>query len=269
MLDKIFISYRREDDPGYALALFARLEQSLPNVYVFMDVEGGIGPGRDFVQVIEEQISACDVMLVMIGSKWLNAVDDVGRRRLDNPHDFVRIEVETALRLGKRVIPLLVHQTEMPRADTLSEPLKPLVRRNAVRLRQDRFEADTHGLIKALEDALAEAEVARQQAATKAAAEEQRRGAEQAAKAEEAARREKERARLEAIAGLSPEHIAKAEELANWDFIKASENSEDFRDHLARFPKRGNGAHGADATGGHRLGIAAAAGRCFFSAGLP
>jgi len=61
--------------------------------------------------------------------------------------------------------------------------------------------------------------------------------AEEAAKAEEAARAEKERARLDAIAGLSPEQIAKAEELANWDFIKGSESAQAFRDHLARFPQ--------------------------------
>jgi hypothetical protein len=176
-------------------------------------------------------------MLALIGAKWLTVMDEMGRRRLDNPQDFVRIEIDSALRLGKRVIPVLLHKTEMPRADALPEPLKPLAQRNAVGLRQERFKADAQGLINALEGALAEAEAARQQAATKAAAEEQRRAAEQAAKAEEAARAEKEKARLEAIAGLSPEHIAKAEELANWDFIKASENSQDFRDHLARFPK--------------------------------
>jgi hypothetical protein len=237
MLGKIFISYRREDDPGFALALFGRLEQSFPTERLFMDVEGGIKAGEDFVRVIEEQVNACDVMLALIGPKWLMAVDEMGQRRLDNPQDFVRIEIESGLRLGKRVIPVLVHKTEMPRADALPEPLKPLARRNAVGLTQDRFKADAQGLITALEGALAEAEVTRQQAATKAAADEQRRAAEQAAKVEEAARAEKERARLDAIAGLSPEHIAKAEELANWDFIKASENSQDFRDHLARFPK--------------------------------
>jgi WD40 repeat protein len=121
----------------------------------------------------------------------------------------------------------------MPRADALPEPLKPLARRNAVRLTYERFKADAQGLIKMLEDALAGAESAKHQAV----ADEQRRAAEQAAESEEAARKEKERARLQAIAGLSPEHIAKAEELANWDFIKASQNIQDFRDHLARFPK--------------------------------
>jgi hypothetical protein len=200
-------------------------------------VEGGIKAGEDFVRVIEEQVNACDVMLALIGPKWLTAMDEMGRRRLDNPHDFVRIEIESALRLGRRVIPVLVHKTEMPRADALPEPLKPLARRNAVGLTQERFKADAQGLIKALEGALAESEQERQQAAPKAAAEEQRRAAEQAAKAEEVARAENERARLDAIAGLSPEHIAKAEELVNWDFIKASENSQDFRDHLARFSK--------------------------------
>src|SRR5262249_23672409 len=113
-----------------------------------------------------------------------------------------------------------------------------LARRNAVGLTQERFRADVQGLIKELEGALAEAEATRH-TATETAAAEERRAADWAAKAkaEEAARAEKERARLEAIAGLSPEHIAKAEELANWDFIKASENSQEFRDHLARFPK--------------------------------
>ena len=238
MAGKIFLSYRREDEPGFALALFGRLEQSFPSERLFMDVEGGIAAGQDFVRVLEDQVSSCDVMLALIGPKWLTAMEPMGRRRLDNPQDFVRIEIESALRLGKRVIPVLVHKTEMPRADALPEPLKPLARRNAVGLTQERFKADTQGLITALEGALAEAEAIRQQAATEAAAAEEQRAAERAAaKAEEAARTAKERTRLEAIAGLSPEHIAKAEELANWDFIKASEDTKEFRDHLARFPK--------------------------------
>src|SRR5262249_48413701 len=236
MAGKIFLSYRREDEPGFALALFGRLEQSFPSERLFMDVEGGIAAGQDFVRVLEDQVSSCDVMLALIGPKWLTAMEPTGLRRLDNPQDFVRIEIESALRLGKRVIPVLVHKTEMPRADAWPEPLKPLARRNAVGLTQERFKADTQGLITALEGALAEAEAIRHQAATEAAAAEEQRAAERAAKAEEAARAEKERARLEAIAGLSPEHIVKAEELANWDFIKASEDTKEFRDHLARFP---------------------------------
>jgi TIR domain len=143
---KIFFSYRREDEPGYALALFGRLEQSFPIERLFMDVEGGIKAGQDFVQVLEDQVSTCDVMLVLIGPKWLNSTDEMGRRRLDNPQDFVRIEVESGLRLGKHVIPVLLNKAEMPRADALPEPLKPLSRRNAVRLVQERFSADAQGL---------------------------------------------------------------------------------------------------------------------------
>jgi hypothetical protein len=231
MTGKIFLSYRREDEPGYALALFGRLEKSFPPEQLFMDVEGGIAAGQDFVRALEDQVNACDAMLALIGPKWLTATDELGRLRLDNPQDFVRIELESALRLGKRVIPVLVHKTEMPRAEALPEPLKPLARRNAVGLTQERFTADAQGLITALEGALAEAEAARGQTAIEAATEKQH-VAEQ-----EAAIAGKERARLEASAGLSPEHTAKAEELANWEFIKASENSQDFRDHLARFPE--------------------------------
>ena len=194
-----------------------------------MDVEGGIKAGQDF----EREVSACDVMLVLIGPDWLTATDERGSRRLENPEDFVRIEVESALRLGKRVIPVLVQQTEMPRADALPDPLKQLARRHAVGLTPERFKPDVQGLIKELEGALAEVEGTRGQDKTKAAAAEKQRAAEEAAKAEETARA----GRNAATAGLSPEQIAKAEELANWDFIKASEKVEDFRDHLARFPQ--------------------------------
>ena len=237
MAGKIFLSYRREDAAGFALALFGRLEQSFPSERLFMDVEGGIGAGQDFVRVIEEQVSACDVMLALIGPDWLTVIDEEGRPRLENPEDFVRIEVELALRFDKRVIPVLVQKAEMPRAEALPKPLKALARRNAVGLTQERFKADAQGLIKALEEALAEVEEARRRATTETAAAAEKRAAEQAAEAEEAARAEKERARLDAIAGLSPEQIAKAEELANWDFIKGSDSIQDFRDHLARFPQ--------------------------------
>lgn len=104
MAGKIFLSYRREDTAGFALALFGRLEQSFPSERLFMDVEGGIGAGQDFVRVIEEEVSLCDVMLVLIGPDWLSVTDDLGGPRLENPQDFFRIEVESALRFGKHFI---------------------------------------------------------------------------------------------------------------------------------------------------------------------
>ena len=132
---------------------------------------------------------------------------------------------------------MLVNNADMPRAEHLPEGLKPLARRNAVRLTHERFKADAQGLIKALEKALEEVEADRQAASSAAAAEAERRKIEEVAKVAEAERQEKERARLQSVAGLSPEQIAKAEELANWEFIKESQSPHDFHDHLARFPK--------------------------------
>jgi hypothetical protein len=155
MAGKIFLSYRRKGAAeGFAHALFNRLEQSFPPENLFTDVEGGIGAGEDFVLVLEQEISACEVMLVLTGSDWLTVADEQGRRRLENPEDFVRIEVGSALRLGKRVIPVLMQKAEMPRAEALPESLRQLAQRNAVGLAPERFRADAQGLIKALEDAL-------------------------------------------------------------------------------------------------------------------
>jgi formylglycine-generating enzyme required for sulfatase activity len=243
---RIFINYRRGDDPGNVGRLFDRLQETFEPTQLFMDVDS-IAPGLDFVRVLEEQVANCDVLLAVIGKGWLEARDAAGVRRLDNHEDFVRIEIASALNQGKRVIPVLVGEAQMPRSDDLPDPIKSLARRNAVRLTHERFRADAQGLIKALQQALDEAEAQRQaqaDAALRALAKVERRRTEEMAQerakaeraAEDQARREKEQARLAAIAGLSPGQIAKAEELANWHFIKDSSQLQDFRDHLARFP---------------------------------
>ena len=232
---KIFISYRRDDDPGFAQALYLRLEQEFGSANLFMDVEGQIKPGDDFVKVLNDQVAQCDVLLAIIGEDWIDARDDDGNRRLEKDSDFVRIEIASALQLGKRVIPVLVNKAEMPRADELPPSLKPLARRNAVAIRPTRFKADSQGLVKALKDALAAAEserAAKTEAERKAAEEERkRREAEEEARAAQVEAAAKARAQ----AGLTPEEIRKAEELANWDFIKDSTSAAEFRDHLARF----------------------------------
>jgi hypothetical protein len=222
---KIFINYRRGDDAGFTGRLFDRLETHFSNEKLFIDVDS-IAPGLDFVRVLDEQVAQCDVLLAVIGAAWLGARDENGARRLDNPKDFVRIEIESALQRGVRVIPVLVSNAEMPREHELPETLKPLARRNAVRLTHDRFRADCAGLIKALEAALEEE--------SKRRSEEERNAAKAA---HESAEQEKERLKQAALAGLSSEQIAKAEELANWDFIKESRSAKEIRDHLARFPK--------------------------------
>jgi formylglycine-generating enzyme required for sulfatase activity len=213
---KIFINYRRGDDPGYTGRLFDRLQQSFQRDQLFMDVDS-IAPGLDFVRELEEKVTQCDVLLAVIGRGWIDARDAAGTRRLDKPDDYVRIELEAGLKPGKRVIPVLVNDSEMPRAEDLPDTLKPLARRHAVRLTHDRFGADSQGLIKQLSAALEQVEAARkaeEEASNVAARQKQ---LEDTKRAEELARTEKERARLQAIAGLLPEQIAKAEELANRD----------------------------------------------------
>jgi TIR domain len=139
MAGKVFINYRRGDEPGFAGRLFDRLEQAFQSHQLFMDVDS-IAPGRDFIRELEDQVDQCDVLLAIIGQDWVSAKDDQGYRRLDKPDDFVRIEIESGLKLGKRVIPVLINNAQMPSADLLPEPLKPLARRNAVGLTHDRFE---------------------------------------------------------------------------------------------------------------------------------
>jgi formylglycine-generating enzyme required for sulfatase activity len=160
MPGKIFINYRRGDDPGFAQALLGRLEQVFPSEQIFMDVDS-IEPGLDFARVLEEQVAQCDVLISVIGKNWTEARDDAGGRRLDNPDDFVRIEIESALAQEKRVIPVLVGQAAMPHNDDVPESMRPLLRRHAVRLTHERFRADTEALIGALQRALKGAEEAR------------------------------------------------------------------------------------------------------------
>ena len=152
MAGKIFVNYRRDADWGVAQALYLRLEAEFASGDLFMDVEGHIKPGDDFVEVLNTQVAAADVVLVVIGPRW---ADLLAAREGD---DFVAIEIKAALDQGKRVIPVLVGGAGMPRADTLPEAIRPLARRNAVGLRPERFRGDCQGLVTALKESLAAAE---------------------------------------------------------------------------------------------------------------
>jgi formylglycine-generating enzyme required for sulfatase activity len=153
MSGKIFLSYRRDDSRWPTLSLYNLLAQSFPRERLFMDVEGYIKPGDDFVEVLETQVSACEVMVVVIGAQWLSLEKD-GRPRIHAPRDFVHIEIATALRRKIRVIPALVDGAHMPDESELPEPLQALARRQAIRLSHERFAADGQGLVKALQEVL-------------------------------------------------------------------------------------------------------------------
>jgi len=145
----VFISYRREDSEGQARALFQDLVARLGRDSVFMDVDS-IGLGRDFRQVLQERLATCDVMLALIGRDWLDGKDKSGRRRLDNPGDFVRMELAAALKRNIPVTPLLLHGAQMPAVEHLPEDLSDLAYRNGFELSHNRWESDVQELVKRL-----------------------------------------------------------------------------------------------------------------------
>jgi hypothetical protein len=165
---RIFLSYRREETAYPAAWLYDRLADRFGDGQVFKDVDS-IELGDDFVEVLTTAVGSCDVLLAVIGLRWLDATDEDGRRRLDDPDDFVRLEIEAALARNVRVIPILVDGARMPRATDLPPSLVRLVRRQALELSPNRFELDTSRLLRVLEKTLAEVRTAQAQAAGTAA----------------------------------------------------------------------------------------------------
>ncbi len=151
---RVFISYRRDDSAYPAGWLYDRLCAHLGSEQVFKDVDS-IDPGDDFVWVLENAVGSCQVLLALIGDRWLDITDETGQRRLDNPDDFVRIEIEAALRRGVRVVPLLVGRAPMPRSEQLPDSLQGLVRRHAIQLSPNRFESDLARLLPVIDKTLA------------------------------------------------------------------------------------------------------------------
>ena len=141
----IFISYRREDAEGQAGRLFTDLTRIFGAGSVFMDV-AGLKAGRDFRQAIDEQVASCGVLLAVIGKSWLGVADGSGNRRLDDPHDFVRLETAAALKRDIPVVPVLVHGAPMPKADQLPPDMADLVYRSALEVTHARWDSDVEVL---------------------------------------------------------------------------------------------------------------------------
>ena len=146
----IFISYRRDDTSGHAGRLFDRLAQRFGPDSVFMDVTD-IAPGEDFTRVIEDSVGKAELLLALIGPQWLSASDGAGSHRLDDPADFVRREIAAGLHHATVVVPVLVRGARMPREDQLPEELRPLARRQAVELSDNRWESDLAEFERALD----------------------------------------------------------------------------------------------------------------------
>jgi len=148
-MSTVFISYRREITAGEARALFNELLEKLGKNSVFMDVDS-IALGRDFRSALQKTLDSCDLMLVLIGRDWANVKDEEGRTRLENPGDFVRLEIGAALRRDIVVTPILVQGAHMPAPEHLPADIRDLVYRNGFELSHNRWESDVAEMIRRL-----------------------------------------------------------------------------------------------------------------------
>jgi len=148
-MSKVFISYRRSDTQMAAGRLRESLSSRFGHDAIFRDKDS-IAGGTDWIDAIEQNLKQEAVVLVLIGRDWLAARNEAGARRLDDPADWNRVEIEHSLRLARTVVPVLVDDAVMPRADDLPDSLKPLARTNAVKLRDDDWDADVERLARVL-----------------------------------------------------------------------------------------------------------------------
>ena len=147
---RLFVSYRRDDAAAYAGRLYDALAARFGAGNVFMDVDA-IGLGSDYRESIDGALESCDAAIALIGRGWLGAVDEDGRRRLDDPSDVLRLELERALATDLVVIPARVGGAELPDAEELPATVAPLVRRQGIELRDSTWRDDVAGLVRRLE----------------------------------------------------------------------------------------------------------------------
>jgi hypothetical protein len=145
----VFLSYRREDASGHAGRLYDVLTQRFKDRRVFLDVDS-IAPGRDFGEALTSALDGCSVVLALIGPGWSSAIGPDGRRRLENPNDVVRLELEFALQRQMLVIPVLLRGATMPSPEELPHSLAPLARCQAFELSDRLWRESTRALLDAI-----------------------------------------------------------------------------------------------------------------------
>jgi hypothetical protein len=142
-------SYRREDSAGWTGRLSEHLKERFGADSIFMDIDT-IQPGADFTEALQAAVSSCDVLLAMIGPNWATVTDQSGKRRLEDPADWVRTEIAVALTRKIRVIPVLVGGASVPTIDLLPDDLDALAQRQAHELTDTRWAYDVEQLVKTL-----------------------------------------------------------------------------------------------------------------------
>ncbi|PPD33187.1 MAG: hypothetical protein CTY19_08995 [Methylomonas sp.] len=153
-MSKIFISYRRDDSTGYAGRLADHLNRAFGDNQIFRDYDD-IAPGQNFLKTIQQHLATADVLLVMIGMDWLSLKNTADQQRLFAADDLVRMEIETALRRGIRIIPILLNDAPMPSVQQLPESIARLAFQQAVELTDSRWEHDVALLTQCLRDLVA------------------------------------------------------------------------------------------------------------------
>jgi TPR repeat protein len=257
----------REDSAGFARLIYDRLTHKLGHESVFFDVDN-IAPGLDFVDILSERVGKCDALIAVIGKTWVSSAYVHDQRRLDDPNDFVRIEIEAALERKIRVIPVLVDGAPMPRLDDLPDSLKKFTRRQGIEVSHSRFDSDVDRLTRALsllDEELRQreaAEQARQAAEIEAArrATEERR-AREAAEAERAAREEGEKQQAAENAARERPLVKAETAQAAGEVIKVAAKSASDAAKIATEPTRGEApaALALRRAGANRLVLAAVA----------
>jgi tetratricopeptide (TPR) repeat protein len=151
---RFFISYRRDEAAQWGLLLSERLAAYFGGGQIFKDVDS-IQLGDNYAEMLANAIASCNVLLAIIGDRWLTITDSQGRRRLEDPDDFVRQEIETAFTYNVTVIPVLVGGARMPHEEELPSSLTPLLRYQAAEISENRLDADIEELLKRLESIVA------------------------------------------------------------------------------------------------------------------
>jgi hypothetical protein len=147
---KVFISYRRQETAGQTGRLYDAMAARFGETNVFVEID--LPQGIDFAKRITEAVAACRALLVIMGPRWANQANGEGDPRIADPDDFVRLEVETALRLPEvAVIPVLIADAQMPNPNDLPQEVRAITQQNALELSDTRWHHDVDCLLARLE----------------------------------------------------------------------------------------------------------------------